>query len=107
MCVCFLRFFGGAFCAFIRAGQLKSGQETGERGNDMQQRATGGTEPRSAAARTQPLHMGRLPHQPSHWVPHVTVFLPFFYHTDHPVCRISSRSVCVSAARTHTHTHTH
>ncbi len=24
-------FFGGAFCAFIRTGQLKSGQETGDR----------------------------------------------------------------------------
>ncbi len=35
----------------------------------MQQRVTGGIEPRSAVARTQPLYMGRLLYRLSHRAP--------------------------------------
>ncbi len=39
-----------------------------ERGNDMQQRLQDGVKPVAAAARTQPLYLGRLLYQLSHWV---------------------------------------
>ncbi len=42
-------------------------KQGGERGNDMQQRATGGTKSVAAVARTMPLYMGCTPHT-------------FFYH---------------------------
>ncbi len=72
----FIRYFLGLFCAFTsQTGQLKSGQETGERGKDMLQRARGGIEPMAAAVRTSPLYMGRLLYQLSHRAPTFPCFL--------------------------------
>ncbi len=67
-CFCFFKDFFGAFYFFGQDSWRVDRKQGRERGNDTQQRTTGGTEPGSAAARTQPLYMGKL-YQRSHRVP--------------------------------------
>ncbi len=62
---------GGAFSAFYsldRTAEEWTGNRR-ERGNDLQQRATGGIEPVVAVARTQPLYVRHLLYHLSHRAP--------------------------------------
>ncbi len=71
----FLKDIFGAFCTFMsQTGQLKSRQETGERGKDMQQRARGGIEPVATETRTKPPYVVHLLHQLSPRAPQPSSF---------------------------------
>ncbi len=75
----FLRYFPGLFVPlFPGQGSWRVDRKQGrERGNDMQQMATGGIEPGSAV-RGQPLYMGRLLYRLSHRAPRNSPFYTAF-----------------------------